>query len=67
MTDFVKYAIGDIVQLKKAHPCGSFEWEVVRTGVDFIIVCCSCGHRVMVPRPKFEKSVKKIISHKEKS
>ena len=31
MTDFVKYAIGDIVQLKKAHPCGSFEWEVVRT------------------------------------
>ena len=67
MTDFVKYAIGDIVQLKKAHPCGSFEWEVVRTGVDFIIGCCGCGHRVMVPRPKFEKSVKKIISHKEKS
>lgn len=67
MTDFVKYAIGDIVQLKKAHPCGSFEWEVVRTGVDFIIVCCGCGHRVMVSRPKLEKSVKKIISHKEKS
>ena len=67
MTDFVKYAIGDIVQLKKAHPCGSFEWEVVRTGVDFIIVFCGCGNRVMVSRPKFEKSVKKIISHKEKS
>ena len=67
MTDFVKYAIGDIVQLKKAHPCGSFEWEVVRTGIDFIIICCGCCHRVMVPRPKFEKSVKKIISHKEKS
>ena len=67
MTDFVKYAIGDIVQLKKAHPCGSFEWEVVRTGIDFIIIFCGCGHRVMVPRPKFEKSVKKIISHKEKS
>ena len=48
MTDFVKYAIGDIVQLKKAHPCGSFEWEVVRTGVDFSIVCCGCGHRVML-------------------
>ena len=61
MTDFVKYAIGDIVQLKKAHPCGSFEWEVVRTGVDFIIVFFGFGHSVKVSRPKIEKYVKKNI------
>ena len=60
MADFVRYHIGDVVQLKKAHPCGSNEWEVLRIGIDFVIRCC-CGHRVMVPRPKFEKSVKKII------
>ena len=59
MADFVRYHIGDVVQLKKAHPCGSNEWEVLRIGIDFVIRCCGCGHRVMVPRPKFEKSVKK--------
>ena len=61
MADFVRYHIGDVVQLKKSHPCGSNEWEVLRIGVDFVIRCCGCGHRVMVPRPKFEKSVRKII------
>ena len=66
MTDFIRYHTGDPVQLKKAHPCGSDEWEVMRTGVDFIIICKGCGHRVMVPRPKFEKSVKKILQRAEK-
>ena len=61
MADFVRYHVGDIIQLKKAHPCGSHEWEVLRTGVDFVISCKGCGHRVMVPRPKFEKSVKKRV------
>lgn len=62
MATFIRYHVGDIVQLKKAHPCGSNEWEVLRIGVDFAIRCCGCGHRVMVSRPKFEKSVKKIVS-----
>ncbi|WP_040347477.1 DUF951 domain-containing protein [Anaeroglobus geminatus] len=66
MADFIRYHTGDTVQLKKAHPCGSDEWEVMRTGVDFIIICKGCGHRVMVPRPKFEKSVKKILQRAEK-
>jgi hypothetical protein len=61
MANFVRYHIGDIVQMKKPHPCGSNEWEVMRVGVDFVIKCCGCGHRVMVPRPKFEKSVKKVL------
>ena len=61
MANFISYHIGDVVQMKKAHPCGSHEWEVKRIGVDFVIQCCGCGHRVMIPRPKFEKAVKKII------
>lgn len=61
MANFVRYHIGDVVQMKKAHPCGSNEWEVLRIGVDFVIRCCGCGHRVMIPRPKFEKAVKKVL------
>jgi len=56
-----KYYIGDIVELKKLHPCGSKQWEVMRTGADFRIKCLGCQHQVMLPRTKFEKSVKKII------
>ncbi|WP_092472316.1 DUF951 domain-containing protein [Desulfotruncus arcticus] len=58
----VKYNVGDIVKMRKSHPCGGDEWEVMRTGIDFRIKCTTCGRVVMVPRPKFEKSVKKIIS-----
>lgn len=61
MANFVRYHIGDVVQMKKPHPCGSNEWEVMRIGVDFVIRCCGCGHRVMIPRSKFEKAVKKIL------
>ena len=55
------FSVGDIVQMKKAHPCGSSQWEVLRTGIDFRIKCCGCGHMVMLPRVKFEKNVKKIL------
>ena len=51
--------------MKKPHPCGSQNWEIKRTGVDFVTVCEGCGHQVMIPRPKFEKNVKKIVSRKE--
>jgi len=56
-----KFYVGDIVHMRKQHPCGSFEWEVLRVGADFRIKCMGCGRQVMLPRPKFEKSVKKII------
>ncbi len=52
--------VGDIVKLKKQHPCGSFEWEVLRSGADFRLKCTGCGHQVMVPRTKLEKSVREI-------
>jgi len=59
------YNTGDIVQMKKNHPCGGKEWEILRVGMDFRIKCLTCGHLVMLPRPKFEKSVKKLISKKD--
>jgi hypothetical protein len=55
------FYLGDIVQMKKDHPCGSKEWEIIRLGADIKIKCCGCGRLVMLPRQKFEKDVKKII------
>ena len=57
----MEFSVGDIVQMKKTHPCGSNEWEVLRVGMDFRMKCCGCGHMVMLTRAKFEKSVKKIV------
>lgn len=54
------FYLGDIVQMKKTHPCGSEEWEIIRLGADIKIKCCGCGRIVMLPRNKFEKDVKKI-------
>ncbi len=53
--------VGDTLVMKKAHPCGSKEWKVLRVGMDFKLVCAGCGHQVMTPRSKAEKSVKKIL------
>lgn len=52
--------VGDIVRLKKQHPCGSTEWDVLRTGIDFRIKCRLCGHMLMLPRKSLEKSIKEI-------
>ena len=52
--------VGNIVKLKKQHPCGSHEWEVLRIGADFRIKCTGCGHQIMIPRKTLEKSVKEI-------
>ncbi|HEY5562231.1 MAG TPA: DUF951 domain-containing protein [Clostridiaceae bacterium] len=56
-----EYDLADIVQMKKGHPCGSDEWEIIRVGADIKIKCCGCGRIVMLPRSKFDKDVKKII------
>lgn len=52
--------VGDVLELKKAHPCGSKEWKVLRVGMDFKLKCQGCGHEVMTPRAKAEKAVKKV-------
>lgn len=56
-----KFYLGDVVQMRKPHPCGDDRWEVLRTGMDFRIKCLGCGRAVMLPRRKFEKQVKAII------
>ena len=56
-----KYQVGDIVRMKKSHPCGSDTWESRRTGMDFRLKCQGCGHLVMMPRPKFEKMVRAVV------
>ena len=55
----MNYQIGDKVYMKKPHPCGGYEWEILRIGMDFRIKCLKCGHLVMLPRLRFEKGVKK--------
>ncbi len=57
-----RFNLGDVVKLRKAHPCGSDQWEITRIGMDFRIKCLGCGHQVMIPRPKFEKAVKRVVS-----
>lgn len=57
--------VGDILQMKKKHPCGSFRFSVLRVGMDFKLKCEGCGHEIMLPRVKAEKNVKNIISVNE--
>lgn len=52
------YEVGDIVKLKKQHPCGSQEWELLRVGADFRLKCMGCGHQVMMDRKSVEKSTR---------
>ncbi|MCD6290713.1 MAG: DUF951 domain-containing protein [Anaerolineae bacterium] len=59
--------IGDVVRLRKPHPCGSYEWEVVRLGADIGIRCLGCGRRVLLPRRQFERRVKTIVCRNSSS
>lgn len=52
--------IGNILTLKKQHPCGSKEWEVLRVGADFRLKCMGCGHQIMIARKLVEKNIKEI-------
>ena len=52
--------VGDILEMKKPHPCGSRRFLVLRSGMDFKIRCTGCGREVMLPRAKIEKNIKKV-------
>lgn len=56
----MEYEVGDIVKLKKQHPCGSQEWEILRVGADFRLKCMGCGHQVMMPRRQVEKNTREL-------
>lgn len=55
------YGMFDIVELKKGHPCGANEWEIIRLGMDIRLKCQKCGRSILVPRTKFNKRLKKIL------
>lgn len=55
------YDLKSAVEMKKQHPCGSNEWEIIRMGMDIRIKCLGCGHSVLIPRRDFDKKIKKII------
>ena len=59
--------VGDKITMKKPHPCGTFEFLVLRVGMDFKIRCEGCGHEVMTPRKKIEKHIKKITPAERKN
>jgi hypothetical protein len=62
MSKVLRIRVGDRVRLKKAHPCGSADWEVVRTGADVKMKCLGCGRVVMLPRLRFERRVRQFLS-----
>ncbi len=54
--------IGDVLVMKKPHPCGCFEFAVLRVGMDFRLRCTGCGHEFLISRQKAEKSTRQVIS-----
>jgi hypothetical protein len=52
--------VGDVLTLKKKHPCGGAEWRTLRIGADFKLKCLTCGHEIMSPRGKVEKSIRSV-------
>lgn len=58
--------IGDLLEMKKPHPCGERRWLVLRVGMDFKLRCLGCGHEVMLPRNRCEKNIKKIVREESK-
>lgn len=62
ISDPLPFYLGDVVRLRKPHPCGSFEWTVVRLGADIGMRCCGCNHKVLLPRRDLEKRLKTFIT-----
>ncbi|MGD6776006.1 DUF951 domain-containing protein [Sutcliffiella horikoshii] len=64
MTD-KEFGLHDVVEMKKAHPCGTNRWKVVRMGMDIRIKCEGCDHTVLMPRKEFTRKIKKILVRSE--
>ena len=62
----MEYKLNDIVIMKKIHPCGFNEFEIIRLGADIKIKCLGCGHVIMLPRVEFNKKIKKVMSNEKK-
>lgn len=59
----MQFELGDRLRLRKPHPCGSYEWLVIRLGADIGLRCVQCGRRVLLPRSEVERRTQKILSH----
>jgi hypothetical protein len=59
---FQEIQLGDVVRLRKPHPCGGFEWRITRLGADIGLECLTCGHRVMLTRRETNRRIKIIVS-----
>jgi hypothetical protein len=64
-SDPVQFVIGDVVRLKKPHPCGGYDWAVVRLGADIGLKCQCCGRRVLLPRRDVERRLRTFLSRDE--
>ena len=58
----IPFAVGDVVRLKKPHPCGGLDWNVVRLGADIGVKCQTCGRRVLLPRRDLERRIKLFVT-----
>jgi hypothetical protein len=63
----IPLTVGDIIRLRKPHPCGSNDWKVMRTGMDFRIQCLGCQHQAWIPRVKLERNLKEILKRAEEN
>ncbi len=61
----VEFRLGDVVRLRKPHPCGGYDWRVVRLGADLGLKCQKCGHRVLLPRSTVERRLKEFVARGE--
>lgn len=62
MPEIIDFRMADVLRLRKTHPCGGYEWSVVRLGADIGIKCITCGHRVLLQRRTLEKRLKSFVS-----
>lgn len=57
--------MGQVVQMRKSHPCGSDHWRILRVGMDFRIKCMKCGRSILLPRSRFVKKVKRVVEDED--
>jgi len=62
-----EYDVGDVVEVKKKHPCGSKQWQILRVGMDIKLQCCGCSRTLMMPRTKFNRMGQKVIGKRTKT
>ena len=60
MVEKVQYKVNDVVRMKKKHPCGSSEWEILKAGADIKMKCLGCGHEIIIKRSLAQKNTKKL-------